>query len=111
MSEPTSVSVSTLWRYPIKSMMGEELNASAITALGVLGDRAFRPGGQGNRPGRQRQEPKKMAGFLRLSRRLRIPSRNRRTSCGLDNLTFGKGRSQPTSPMWTPDYPRRSRAP
>jgi len=41
MSEPTSISVSTLWRYPIKSMMGEELNASAITALGLLGDRAF----------------------------------------------------------------------
>jgi hypothetical protein len=33
--------VATIWRYPIKSMMGEELNASAITALGVLGDRAF----------------------------------------------------------------------
>lgn len=37
----SAFNVATIWRYPIKSMMGEELNASAITALGVLGDRAF----------------------------------------------------------------------
>ena len=30
-----------LWRYPVKSMMGEELNASEVTARGLLGDRAF----------------------------------------------------------------------
>lgn len=41
MPETSSISVSTLWRYPVKSMQGEELNASAISALGVLGDRAF----------------------------------------------------------------------
>ena len=34
-------SVATLWRYPVKSMMGEELNASVITERGILGDRAF----------------------------------------------------------------------
>lgn len=33
--------VSTLWRYPVKSMMGEELNASDITENGILGDRVF----------------------------------------------------------------------
>ena len=38
---PDSFSVSTLWRYAVKSMMGEELNASEITQLGILGDRAF----------------------------------------------------------------------
>jgi uncharacterized protein YcbX len=32
--------VVSLWRYPIKSMMGEELNATAITPRGLLGDRA-----------------------------------------------------------------------
>src|SRR5262249_55602277 len=30
-----------LWRYPVKSMMGEELNAAAVTGRGLLGDRAF----------------------------------------------------------------------
>ncbi len=31
-------SVGALWRYPIKSMMGEELNAIAVTERGLLGD-------------------------------------------------------------------------
>jgi uncharacterized protein YcbX len=30
-----------LWRYPVKSMMGEELNAAEITQYGVVGDRQF----------------------------------------------------------------------
>jgi uncharacterized protein YcbX len=30
-----------IWRYPVKSMMGEELNASEVTPRGLLGDRAF----------------------------------------------------------------------
>jgi uncharacterized protein YcbX len=34
-------SVVSLWRYPVKSMMGEELNAAEITEGGLLGDRAY----------------------------------------------------------------------
>ncbi|MGV0025012.1 MOSC domain-containing protein [Phormidesmis priestleyi] len=34
-------SVVSLWRYPIKSMLGEELNASQVAEQGLLGDRAF----------------------------------------------------------------------
>jgi uncharacterized protein YcbX len=34
-------SVVALWRYPVKSMMGEELNACELTNRGVLGDRAY----------------------------------------------------------------------
>ena len=37
MSDGTVVS---LWRYPVKSMMGEELNASDVTDRGMLGDRS-----------------------------------------------------------------------
>lgn len=33
--------VASLWRYPVKSMMGEELNACQITEKGLLGDRAY----------------------------------------------------------------------
>jgi uncharacterized protein len=41
-STPTVLgSVVTLWRYPIKSMLGEELNASEVTQRGLLGDRAY----------------------------------------------------------------------
>jgi MOSC domain-containing protein len=34
-------SVVALWRYPVKSMMGEEVNSSAVTDRGLLGDRQF----------------------------------------------------------------------
>ena len=34
-------SVVPLWRYPVKSMMGEELNATEVTERGLLGDRAY----------------------------------------------------------------------
>jgi len=34
-------SVVSLWRYPVKSMMGEELNAADVMEHGLLGDRAY----------------------------------------------------------------------
>ena len=34
-------SVAALWRYPVKSMMGEELNSSQVTGRGLAGDRQF----------------------------------------------------------------------
>ena len=34
-------SIVSLWRYPVKSMMGEELNAAEVTKSGLLGDRAY----------------------------------------------------------------------
>jgi uncharacterized protein YcbX len=34
-------SVTALWRYPVKSMMGEELNSSEVSDRGLLGDRQF----------------------------------------------------------------------
>jgi uncharacterized protein len=33
--------ITAIWRYPVKSMMGEQLDASAVTEQGVLGDRAY----------------------------------------------------------------------
>jgi MOSC domain-containing protein len=34
-------SVGALWRYPVKSMMGEEVNAAEVTERGLVGDRGF----------------------------------------------------------------------
>ncbi len=34
-------SVVSLWRYPVKSMQGEELNASAVGEQGLVGDRTY----------------------------------------------------------------------
>ena len=33
--------VLSLWRYPVKSMLGEELNAARLSDYGLLGDRAY----------------------------------------------------------------------
>jgi uncharacterized protein YcbX len=37
----TAFTISSLWRYPVKSMAGEELNAVDVTANGLRGDRAY----------------------------------------------------------------------
>jgi uncharacterized protein len=34
-------SIASLWRYPVKSMLGEELETTEVTAHGLLGDRAY----------------------------------------------------------------------
>ena len=36
-----SGTVLSLWRYPVKSMMGEELSEAYVQDQGVLGDRAY----------------------------------------------------------------------
>ena len=33
--------VVSLWRYPVKSMMGEELDSAELRDRGLLGDRAY----------------------------------------------------------------------
>jgi uncharacterized protein len=41
LTQPDIGAVVSLWRYPVKSMMGEELNATEVTERGLLGDRAY----------------------------------------------------------------------
>ena len=38
---PTVGSVAELWRFPVKSMKGEQLQEVTVTKQGVLGDRAY----------------------------------------------------------------------
>jgi uncharacterized protein YcbX len=40
-SDTLAGSVVALWRYPVKSMQGEELNGADVTERGILGDRAY----------------------------------------------------------------------
>ncbi len=40
-SPHTSATVVSLWRYPVKSMQGEELNSSLVGERGLLGDRVY----------------------------------------------------------------------
>ncbi len=41
MSNEVMGSVASLWRYPVKSMMGEEPEASDVSERGLVGDRAY----------------------------------------------------------------------
>ena len=37
----TIASVAALWRYPVKSMMGEELGSTRLSEHGLIGDRSY----------------------------------------------------------------------
>ena len=54
-------SVVSLWRYPVKSMMGEELNGAEVTERGLLGDRCLCPPGFVHREDRECQESAEVA--------------------------------------------------
>ena len=41
MTQAVLGSIVSLWRYPVKSMLGEELNSSEVTKRGLLGDRVY----------------------------------------------------------------------
>jgi len=41
MAQTVLGSIVSLWRYPVKSMLGEELNATEVTNRGLLGDRTY----------------------------------------------------------------------
>jgi uncharacterized protein YcbX len=41
MTQTVLGSIVSLWRYPVKSMLGEELNSSEVTKRGLLGDRVY----------------------------------------------------------------------
>lgn len=57
-------SVAALWRYPVKSMMGEELNASAMTDRGLLGDRRFAVGDRATGKVGGAKNPRKWGNFF-----------------------------------------------
>ncbi len=40
-TSPAVVRIISLWRYPVKSMMGEELSACDVDERGLLGNRAY----------------------------------------------------------------------
>ncbi len=56
--------IASLWRYPVKSMMGEELNLSLVTERGLLGDRAFALVDKETDKVASAKEPRKWAGLF-----------------------------------------------
>ena len=72
-------SVVALWRYPVKSMMGEELNSSEVTERGLLGDRQFAIVDRATGKVGGAKNPRKWGNFFRLSGELCRGTETRRT--------------------------------
>ena len=69
--------IGALWRFPVKSMLGEQLDAVDVTEGGIVGDRAYALIDQGDREGREREASEGVA------RPAALPSFVRRTAaCG-----------------------------
>jgi uncharacterized protein YcbX len=68
-------SVVSLWRYPVKSMMGEELNATFVTHRGLLGDRAYALVDSSNEKVASAKNPRKWAKLLDFRATLAQPPR------------------------------------
>ena len=63
---PGEPAVAALWRYPVKSMQGEELNASEVTAAGLVGDRGFAVVDQATGKVAGAKNPRKWPGFFQF---------------------------------------------
>jgi uncharacterized protein YcbX len=62
-------SVASLWRYPVKSMQGEALESTALTARGLLGDRAYALWDRQTQRVASAKNPKKWANLLNFQAR------------------------------------------
>lgn len=56
--------IAALWRYPVKSMQGEELNSTDISRRGVVGDRAYALIDQGDGKVASAKNPRKWASLF-----------------------------------------------
>jgi uncharacterized protein len=69
-------SVVSLWRYPVKSMMGEELNAADVTQRGLFGDRAYALVDSYNEKVASARNPRKWAKLFDFRAALAEPARS-----------------------------------
>lgn len=63
---PDEPAVAALWRYPVKSMQGEELAATEVTPAGLLGDRQFAVVDPATGKVAGAKNPRKWPGFLQF---------------------------------------------
>jgi hypothetical protein len=57
-------SIVSMWRYPVKSMMGEEINSTLVTEHGLLGDRSYALIDQGTGKVVSAKNPRKWPGMF-----------------------------------------------
>jgi len=66
-------SVSTLWRYPVKSMAGEELARADVTSAGIYGDRAYALVDRANKRVGSAKSVRKFGELLKWSAQFKTP--------------------------------------
>jgi uncharacterized protein YcbX len=67
------MTVSSLWRYPVKSMQGERLDAAELTPTGVVGDRAYAVVDEATGKVASAKHPRKWAALLGCAARFVAP--------------------------------------
>jgi uncharacterized protein YcbX len=70
---PDVPAVAALWRYPVKSMQGEELNATELTGAGLVGDRGFAVIDQATGKVAGAKNPRKWPGFFQFRAAYVVP--------------------------------------
>src|ERR1700748_2251509 len=66
-------SIGALWRYPVKSMMGERVESVVVTERGILGDRAYALVDQGTGKLGSVKNPRKWGFLLNCKARFAEP--------------------------------------
>ena len=72
-------SVGALWRYPVKSMMGERVEAVVVTERGILGDRSYALVDQSNGNLGSAKNPRKWGALLTCKARFAEPVESEET--------------------------------
>jgi uncharacterized protein len=88
----TALSISSLWRYPVKSMAGEELDSIDVTATGLHGDRAYALVDSASRRVGSAKSVKKFGELLKWKAQFKIPPRTGHAMPGV-RLTHPDGAS------------------
>ena len=85
-------SIAALHRYPVKSMMGEELNATRIGAKGVRGDRSFALADPETGKIASAKNPSKWPNLFQFRAAFTRPGRFRAVAAGANHLSRWKHR-------------------
>jgi MOSC domain-containing protein len=94
-------SVAALWRYPVKSMMGAELNSSDVTDRGLLGDRQFAMADRATGKVGGAKNPRKWGNFFDFRATYPEPPRMGATAPGPGSPSLTAPRSRPGKPTWS----------
>lgn len=84
---PTTGHVTQLWRYPVKSMLGEQLDSLEIGPLGATGDRAFAVIDVETGKVASAKQPRKWAAMLTLAATLDADGRPQITTPSGDEIS------------------------